>query len=376
MSITEAVVAVLPKRVHGVCLCALCAAAIPFPTLAQTPPPPLANPPKIDLEIFPSARRKPLDRGFDVVITVSNVVGEGIRSRGMMICYENQLASLIPSTRDRVGKDVAAAGTSPTIATRFPSGDYDLPPNCERVVPVQLAESNQEVSLRPGQQGHFRLRVPQQPIVKANGSPNWALLFMSRGEYAIDVFFKYETLEAPPARLGYVATAPADVTSPIKVTRQIRQTLHIELDPPAAAGYMGVLAGVLLIALFMVNREGEGVDELTTDPKGPRPPLKQVLRESFLSAGYAGVRVCRIVLVGVVTGIILVILLNQTDAPQLPISVSINDFWGGAFLGLVSLRFAAWVDAAILGRKGEKTEANSSTSAPAPKDDGTSTEKG
>lgn len=37
-------------------------------------------------------------------------------------------------------------------------------------------------------------------------------------------------------------------------------------------------------------------------------------------------------------------MLNQTDTQQLPVTVSINYFWGGAFLGLLAYKLADWLD--------------------------------
>lgn len=100
---------------------------------------------------------------------------------------------------------------------------------------------------------------------------------------------------------------------------QVDQTTTLQLEPPISSLIAGGIAGALLLAAFMVIVQ-----------------YKLTLGESILKAIYIGSS-------GVVCSIIAVVLLERLRGVNLPVQVTVTDFYGAMVIGLFSAKIGEWL---------------------------------
>jgi hypothetical protein len=132
-----------------------------------------------------------------------------------------------------------------------------------------------------------------------------------------------------------------DAAEPIPYYEEVPITFRA----PLAAIFQGGLAGALLLALFTAVKERANA---------PIVPLAVKDWESFVDATRLFVgwllsllpRIWRMLLQTVMGGIcavILILLAQGTEGLSPPISIKIQDFWGGVVIGLFSIPLSRWI---------------------------------
>ena len=123
------------------------------------------------------------------------------------------------------------------------------------------------------------------------------------------------------------------------------EEVSITFRAPLAAIFMGGLAGALLLALFTAVKERASA---------PVVPLVVDDWDSFVGAArqFAGwllsllPRIWKLILqtvMGGICAIILILLAQSTEGLNPPISIKIQDFWGGIVVGLFSIPMSRWI---------------------------------
>jgi len=265
--------------------------------------------PKLEISVFPTDKHRSVADGFDIYLTVTNPSKAAIKTTEVSICLPRAMVDVVGPTLVRA---------YPEPPTTGPLAKKDAPPKPDlpgfTAVTCWLPGSRQDdTNIPAGRQAFFHFSVP-----KVNTSLTMDQLLFRRDSYTVQVFYIYDAA---------ARDAPA---------RIVKEERAIEFRPGLISPLSGVVAGALLIALFIaVRREGTKLNDALL--KGQVKAIGSALRSfvwTLFTTAFSGL----------VSGLILVIVLNQTDTQQLPVTVSINDFWGGAFLGLLSYKLADWLD--------------------------------
>ena len=117
----------------------------------------------------------------------------------------------------------------------------------------------------------------------------------------------------------------------------------VEFVSPKAAVVLGGFIGALILSfLTFVARPTSSAPVLTSWREfGER--LWKASPQSTASLGFAAWDIVRRALLGGVTAMVLIILAKSSEGFEAPISVQIQDFWGGLLVGLVSVNLAKLV---------------------------------
>jgi hypothetical protein len=271
--------------------------------------------PKLEIAVFPTDKHRTVSDGFDVYLAITNPGKADIKTREVAICMPRAMVDVVGPTLVRAFPELPPA--SGPLAKRAEPGLPDF----TAVVCWNPAPKQDDLIITAGRQAFFHLTVPK---VK----PDLNQLLFRRDSYTLQVYYTYD--------------AAHRTASP----RIIKEERAVEFRPGLLAPLSGVVVGALLIALFIaVRREGARFNEAL---------LK--MEAWALAAAARGFlwTLSTTAFSGLVSGLILVILLNQTDTQQLPVTVSINDFWGGAFLGLISYKLADWLDEKFFSQAAKK----------------------
>lgn len=316
-----------------------CLGMLPLGSLAQDGKPPdraaskpAATPaatagdsdPKLEVSVFPRDKYRYVTGGFDIYLTVTNTTPDSIVHRDIAVCFPRAIWSVIGATVTEENKRAAASVDGPSLAALARQAQDYRP--CQRATKqtptywktLQLKDRDGKdikvptFDLPRGRQAYFHISVPE---VK-DFALDW--LRVRRDNYDLKAFYIYQL-----------------AGDNLDVTREVRIEVPVELRPSLIAPLSGVLVGTMLIAVFIAIRAAKKEWE--------KPAVRGKARLRDISLGFAWTAV-RVTVVGVISGMILVVVLNQTDTAQLPVTVTINDFWGGAFLGLLAYKLADWLE--------------------------------
>lgn len=263
--------------------------------------------PRIDISVFPAEKHRSISGGFDIYVTVTNTSKGTIRLLDLDVCLPRAMAEVVgPAIGETAGPPPGseAPPEDDQVKKKPDAGDLECWRPGQRAA---LPKPPKEFDIPPGRQAYFNLSVP-----KVKNPFTWDQILFRRDSYNMQVYHVFRTDKDQPEE-----------------RRIIREERALEFRPSLVAPLSGVVVGVILVALFMGLRK-------------PEARFRVVKTWLPTIGGVTGS--------GLIAGMILVIVLNQTDAQQLPVTVSINDFWGGAFLGLLSYKLADWIDKKFLAK--------------------------
>jgi hypothetical protein len=124
--------------------------------------------------------------------------------------------------------------------------------------------------------------------------------------------------------------------------------LDIPFVAPRLAIVYGGLAGAFLLALFSLVRAEVG-DESPVPQNAGGPCAIQAANSmriicSLVIAPLAAARrVLILTLLGGICALVLILLVQATEGTAPPISIKVQDFWGGVVIGLFSLPLSRWL---------------------------------
>jgi len=290
--------------------------------------------PKIEIEWFPADRFRVVGESVELNISVTNTSKTPIVAEALLVCLpETLLVHLAPELAIKekgttvnpknspVGKDSQSSdkdkSAQPPLPQASSQGTDFINGNCIRVKILSTQKgSPSQTTISSG--GHLYYKHSFNP----EGATSIAKqVSFRRDQYPVQILFqyKYKTPEGDP-REGL-----------LKVNKSI------EFKAPLIAPLVGVFFGALLAGLFLAYKDPDAqwLNALLGKPT------------NGIGAGAAFNSFIRIttqnVVSGIFSGFIIIVILNQTEAQQLPITVSINDAWGGAFLGLMSHKLSNWL---------------------------------
>ena len=162
--------------------------------------------------------------------------------------------------------------------------------------------SNQK--LKPGYQRLVPIRIPQPQLSWLTPIRNRQLLAFVPGEYDLSAVVTY-TVEPP-------------------VDSQTIEIAKITLEPPLSSLIWGGVLGAVLLALFM------GVYDYSR-PDSPRKVWDTLKKAVTISVA------------GAVSASIALLLLQRLKGVELPINLTITDFYGGVVIGLFSYKIGDWL---------------------------------
>ncbi len=260
--------------------------------------------PKLEVSVFPSEKRRSISSGFYLDGAVANSTKGRIETAGITACFPQAIAEIVGST-------LVNAYDPPKVVPGQNDMEEAKLATCWRLRSRHAADKGGPIDLPVGRQAFFHLDVPR---VKDYFTAEQ--IFFRRDVYTFQIYHRY-----------------ADAAGP-RITREERS---LEFRPPLISPLAGVLVGTLLVGLFIAIRQAvTRFSDVRTSGTFHWAALPGTV------VAYAWT-VLRITTSGLISGLVLVIVLNQTDAQQLPVTVSINDFWGGAFLGLMSYKLSDWL---------------------------------
>lgn len=279
--------------------------------------------PKLEISVFPPDKHRTISGGFDLYVTVSNAGRETIRHQDVQFCFPRAIWSVISDGIRELhigpkGSDAKAKAKDANSKKQIELKPYDPCWRPERQTPGP----REDFDIPPGRQAYFHLDVPKVDKIFTLDD-----VLFRRDNYTVQAFALYQM--------------PGDRGD----ARVVRAEKPIEFRPSLVAPLSGVLVGTLLVAAFIaLRRTSQKFTILMEADKFDRTKFALAV----LDYGWIALRVS---ISGLISGMILVVVLNQTDAQQLPVTVSINDFWGGAFLGLVSYKLSDWLDEKFFAQK-------------------------
>ena len=259
-----------------------------------------ATEPKLDLSIFPADGKRVVTEPITIAVTVTNLTAKSVTARGMRICFAGDLANV----------------------RKVVDGAASLNPGCFAIPTVAVSadsQASEEIPIPSGRQAHYSLYLPKLSTTLFS---QWDF---SRASYPYQLFFRYDTVDS-------------DKT----VQRIVQQSSTIEMRPPLRVPILGMVVGVVFSTLMLwLWGNGKLQQQWLYGESTGKSNGSNVSGWDF-ATGIAG---------GALTGLVVILLLNQSDGAQLPISVAVNDFLGGAMLGLISHRLTAWVVTSVLTTK-------------------------
>ncbi len=158
--------------------------------------------------------------------------------------------------------------------------------------------------LKPGYQRLVPIPIPQQQLSWLTPVRNRQLLTFIPGEYDVNVVVTYNVPPEPDS--------------------QTIQIAKITLEPPLSSLIWGGVVGAVLLALFM------GVYDYSR-------------RESSRKAWESLRKAAMISVAGATSASIALLLLQRLKGLELPINLTITDFYGGVVIGLFSYKIGDWL---------------------------------
>lgn len=286
----------------------------PAPSAGAVPPAEPTEPePKLEVSVFPADKNRTVNAGFQVSVVVTNTTKEAITTLRVGACFPLAVGAVVGDAMVQADRR-KAANPPPSDGKRAEDNTGAI---CwwldTRHGPGK--GTSDPIGIPSGRQANFSLDVPR----------------VAPKLVAEQILFRRD---AYPFHIDNWYTTKSDDTP-----RMNRTERAIELRAGLHAPLVGVLVGNLLVALFLSLRiEGPKVSAALAPDEGPVSGWRVIK-----ATGDVGLSFGRMVISGFISGLILVVVLSQTDTPQLPVTVSINDFWGGAFLGLVSYKLSDWL---------------------------------
>ena len=175
----------------------------------------------------------------------------------------------------------ARGGDSPEVWE--PERDDQLVPGTERLVPFRLSSTSLEW---------------YSPLF------NRHLLLFYPGRY--DVLVRVTCLVPGAGRMIVI------------------EETEVELLPPLASLLWGAIVGAALLGIFIVAYRYRRADG--------RPELSELARQGITFFA-----------TGTVCGVIVIMLLHRVGDLSLPVSLEVNDFYGGVVLGLFTYKLGDWL---------------------------------
>ncbi len=127
------------------------------------------------------------------------------------------------------------------------------------------------------------------------------------------------------------------------------EEIPITFRSPLGAIFLGGLTGALLLALFTAVRAGIGKPYLRVEVK-ETSELKEIARKFGIWILNLFPQTWKMLLetvMGGICAIILILLAQGTEGLNPPISIKIQDFWGGVVTGLFSIPLSQWIWAQV-----------------------------
>jgi hypothetical protein len=299
----------------------------PAPPIGASQPAEAEPEPTLDISVFPGDKNRTVSGGFQVYVSVINTTKDTIRTAFIGACMPLAVGEVVADQMSRPAPSPSQGTGDATGATleAKKAAERNRGAICRPLTSLSAVGKEREkpVAIPPGRQAYFSLDVPRVPI-----RATFEQIFFRRDAYPFHIHHWYTTTKEPD------------------ISRVHRGERAIEIRPAIFAPLIGVFAGNLLVAFFLALRsEGARV----TAALSPQTTFSG--RELTGAVGSWFLSFARMVVSGFISGLILVVVLNQTDTPQLPVTVSINDFWGGAFLGLLSYKLSDWLFEKFFTRK-------------------------
>jgi hypothetical protein len=298
----------------------------PVPRTTATPAADATEPePTLDISVFPGDKHRTVSGGFQVYVGVTNTTKDTIRTLLVGACLPLAVGEVVGKAMLRppeTTKDKPAPKTGDETKQKPgpKTGEENKGAVCRPLMALSApgVDSAAPVDIPAGRQANFRLDVP-----RVGFEPTSQHVFFRRDTYPLHFYHYYLTRNDQPA-------AP----------RSHRAERAIEIRASILAPLIGLLLGNLLVGVFLAVRDaGSKLVAAIAPPAGARIQG----RELGAAVWQLVVSFVQVVVGGFIAGLILVVVLNQTDTPHLPVTVSINDFWGGAFLGLVAYKLSDWL---------------------------------
>ena len=152
-----------------------------------------------------------------------------------------------------------------------------------------------EVQLKPGTQRAFAFQIPEFPPPLWPG--NFGLLAFTPGDYQLQAVVTYRV--------------------PSQVDTDSMQLVPISLEPPLSSLLWGGAFGAVVLAAFVATYRWKRREE----------PARAILTEAVATA-----------LAGAVCAVVALLLLYRFEGLELPITISVRDFFGGVVVGLFSYK--------------------------------------
>ncbi len=158
-----------------------------------------------------------------------------------------------------------------------------------------------------------------------NGWRQWfdqnSLLDSGRQRFEIEVALQ----DAPGAMTAYYEVGSIDFVS------------------PKAAVVLGGFFGALILSLLTFAAKPVGNAPVLNSWKEVATRFWNASPQGVTSFSFGIIDVMRKALLGGVTAMVLIILAKSSEGFEAPLSLHIQDFWGGLLVGLVSVHLANWV---------------------------------
>jgi hypothetical protein len=113
----------------------------------------------------------------------------------------------------------------------------------------------------------------------------------------------------------------------------------ISLEPPKVAVAYGGFFGAFLLGLFLLLRE-----RVLRIPPAELPALEWKAIATYSRNGLnALIRLFQQAFTGGIVALVIILIARASEGVQPPISVSVQDFWGGTLIGLFSVPLSDWL---------------------------------
>ncbi len=116
----------------------------------------------------------------------------------------------------------------------------------------------------------------------------------------------------------------------------VTETTVVTLQPPLVSLIWGGIVGSLLLAAFV------GTYRLVREPRDKR--VRLLVQILFLAGA------------GAVCAVIALILLRRLQGVELPVNVTVADFYGGVVIGLFSFKIGDWLYVRLFGEGQQKPD--------------------
>lgn len=188
--------------------------------------------------------------------------------------------------------------------------DLELPGEVEaaRGMKVEQSLKFSEPMMQPGHQRLVHFRLPAEGANPWRMLTNPQLLAFAPGDYRYRVVVMFKV---PPSKETAVSESGT-----------------LTMAPPLASLLWGGVLGSILLAMFV------GAYRATRKPRSRR--RRQFVETVLLAAA------------GAICAVIALILLRRLQGVELPVNITIADFYGGVVIGLFSFKIGDWLYSQLL----------------------------